>query len=246
MVRRGMRTPLFPLVLSSNVFAIVVQGVGQEVQQPNAAGDIERLRSTPRSQWALQREEQVFPEARKHLGISETADLRPSPGLETLADENTPFLKDEMINRPIWYVVLPDWELHLKSAELGAKDAYTRTFDVFIDPVNGRMLKIISRWPDGVPPIAPMPGAAFAERSTQRSGEQKYLGFPHEAPSVTFVDALDVVFTQGVGNPLRAKQILGQYVLYSRTGGPPRRVWAITLWGIPPLGQSPGGVGKRA
>ena len=137
--------------------------------------------------------------------------------------------------------------LRLPSAPRGFRDRFVRTLDVFIDPTDGRVFRVRSRWPPKESPIAPEPSAEFATTQLKSSGLEVYHGFPTEIPAVTFLDALDRI--QGVGrNPLIAKQIIGNYVTWSR--GPtepnlhwgmkepgrwsrPRPVWAITLRGIP-------------
>ena len=84
-----------------------------------------------------------------------------------------------------------------------------------------------------------MPEELEADQAAEqmyRSGHEKYHGFPDNPPAVTLMAALDSI-QRGGGNPLIAKQIVGDYVMWSRIGKweVPRAVWAITLRGVPPL-----------
>ncbi|MCH8881838.1 MAG: hypothetical protein IID34_18380, partial [Planctomycetes bacterium] len=103
------------------------------------------------------------------------------------------------------------------------------------------MLKIESRWPDGEPPIPPEPDAATATNQFWRSGNEVYHAFPVEPPPISFVEALDGL-AKGIGNPLIAKQIKAQYVLWSKLDLEPRPMWIITLRGIPPWEAAQPGV----
>ena len=166
--------------------------------------------------------------APKHLRSETTAKL------VTLAEDNTPFLSEQIVGRQLWHVIIKKWKLRLDSAIPGFEDSYERTFDVLLDLENGNILKIVSRWPEGIAQIAPEPPAWSAEEQMRASGLEKYHSFPESPPLITFLQALDIILTEGVGSPLVAKQIVAQYVVRSSMGRKPKRVWAITLRGIPP------------
>ena len=169
------------------------------------------------------------------VGVPAHLAQRASAELVTLTDDNTPFLSEQIVGRPLWQVVINNWKVELPSAASGFEDSFDRTFDVLVDAANGQILKIASRWPEGVPEISPEPPAWSAEDQMQRTGFEKYHGFPQDDPSLTFLEALDVVFREGVGSPFSAKQITAHYVVRSHMRREPKPVWAITLRGIPPL-----------
>ncbi|HUU82301.1 MAG TPA: hypothetical protein VM243_02250 [Phycisphaerae bacterium] len=201
--------------------------------------------SLDRSQWDIQREQEAIARARALVDASGRFDSKATARLVVLSGDNTPFLSDQIIERPIWHVVLGDWNLKLKSAPPGAEDLYLRTFDVFVDPQGGQLLKIVSRWPKGVARIPREPGAKSVTQQLRRAGHERYHAFPDEAPRITFLEALDAM-TKGGENPLAAKQIVGQYVVWSMMGRKPRPMWVISLRGVPALGASYPGVAVNA
>ncbi|MCZ6654700.1 MAG: FG-GAP repeat protein [Planctomycetota bacterium] len=146
--------------------------------------------------------------------------------------DNTPYLSSHIVGRELWQVEINDVKLELPSGPPGPLDAYDRTFDVLMDG-DGRLLKIESRWPDGEPLIPPEPEAQATTQQLLYSGNEIYHAFPDEPPLISFVEALDAM-ARDMGNPLIAKQIKGQYVLWSRLDWEPRPMWVITLRGIPP------------
>lgn len=210
----------------------VIQGVGPEPVIASRAPHAEDP-----SEWAIREKDQAIARVKEVLGVSERKDLQSEAKLVLLAEDNTPFLSGQIIGHPVWHVVISNWRLQLESAPSNAKDRYTRTFDVFVGAEEGHLLKIVSHWPEGVPPIPPEPGPASYTDQMRRSGKQKYYGFPNEVPPIKFVDALDSVF-KDAGNPLAAEQIVGQYVIWSQMDRPPKPVWAITLRGTQPMWES--------
>ena len=153
--------------------------------------------------------------------------------LVILNDDQTPYLNARLIGRPLWHVVIPNWRIALKSTGAAGRDQHTRTFDIHLDPVDGRVLKIKSRWPTGAVPVLTDLDALSAAQQMRRSGNEIYHGFPTESLKINFVDALDSIRQTGI-NPLDARQIIGRYVLHSRMGREPKAVWAITLRGVLP------------
>ncbi len=210
----------------------VVRAVGPEpvivVREPHGENYFE---------WVAQNKEQAIAKVRAILGLSGREDLPVGAKVVFLAEDNTPFLSGQVIGRPVWHVVISDWRLQLKSAPPDVEDLYARTFDVFLGAEDGHLLKIVSRWPEGVPPIAPEPGPASYTDQIRRAGVERYHGFPDEEPQIKFLDALDAVLKDG-GNTLGAEQIVGQYVIRSSMGQEPRPVWAITLRDTQPFWES--------
>jgi hypothetical protein len=197
---------------------------------------------TGRDAWTIQTEQQAIARAREIVGLPDRSPARLSAERVTLAEDNTPFLHEQIVGRPIWHIVIADWKLELKSAAPDEEDPISRTFDVFIDPTDGKLLKAASRWPENVPPVASQPSARSAEEQMPRSDEERYHGFPDPPPRINLVRALDIVHKDGSVSPYLAKQIVAHYVMQSTMNGKPRAVWAITLWGIPPLPSSYPGV----
>lgn len=193
---------------------------------------LEAVNPAQRASWAVPQHEAALDRARKIVGLGDGKPFQAQPNLVKLSDDNTPFLKERLINRPIWNVVVSDWSVELKS-DPAARDRYQRTLDVYIDPEDGKVLKILSRWPDGAPPMRPMPDAEEAEFKFRGTGDQ-FHGFPEDPPTISFTEVLDCVHRVGVGSVPQASQIMAHYVLWSNMGRQPRPVWVITLWGIPP------------
>ncbi len=110
----------------------------------------------------------------------------------------------------------------------GRESSIAYTFDILVDPVDGKVLKIRSRWPEGIPPMAPEPSAGAAEDRMTGCGLTRYHGFPQEDPALTFADALRAA--PGLG----ARQIVALYVTQSMMDGPRIPVWSVTARGVPP------------
>ena len=219
--------------------------MGQEPVIETSTRSREMAKLADRSTWALQEMDQAIAKAREILGVADQMGLPSRAEIVILAEDNTPFLSEQIIARPVWHVVISNWNLELKSAAPDVKDSYTRTFDTFVDPLNGHLLKLVSRWPEGVRRIPAEPGAGSYTKQMRRSGYERYHALPEEDPPISFLDALDGIL-QGGGNPLIAKQIVGQYVVWSRMGRQPKSVWAITLRGISPIRAAYPGVSVHA
>ncbi len=185
---------------------------------------------------------QAVDRAIKLLGAPRKLASTAEAELVILETDDTPFLHEQVVGRPLWEVVIPKWKLKFKSAK-GVEDAFERTFDVLVDPENGNVLRVASRWPQGVAGEPPDLPAQSAEDQMWATSKEKYHSFPDEAPRISFAQALEVVYGQGVGNPLVAKRITGRYVVLSGSRGEPSPVWAITLEGVHIA--SPGFLGLR-
>lgn len=211
--------------------------MGQEPVIGTSAQSREIVELAIRSNWALKDTDQAIAKARKILGVADQMVLPSSAEIVALVEDNTPYLSNQIIARAVWHVVISNWRLELKSAPPDVKDSYARTFDIFLDPLNGHLLRIVSRWPEGVPRIAPEPGAESYTTQMRQSGQERYHALPEEDPPISFLDALDGMF-QGGQIPLLEEQLVGQYVTWSTMGRPPRPVWVITLRGTRPLWNS--------
>ena len=180
---------------------------------------------------------QAVDRAIKLLGAPRELASTAEAELVILETDDTPFLHEQVVGRPIWEIVIPKWKLKFKSAK-GAEDAFERTFDVLVDPENGNVLRVASRWPQGVAGEPQDLPRQSAEDQMWGTSNEKYDSFPDEAPRITFARALEVVHGPGVGNPLVAKRITGRYVVQSIAPKGPSPVWAITLEGIHRLAPS--------
>ena len=198
------------------------------------------------SDWIVHNQAQAVAQVFETLGAPEHLRSETTAKLVTLAEDNTPFLSEQIVGRQVWHVIIRKWKLRLDSAMPGFEDSYERTFDVLLDPEDGNILKIVSRWPEGIAEIAPEPSASSAELQMRGAGLEKYHSFPKTKPSISFLQALDVTLKEGFGNPLQAKQIVAHYVVRSSMERKPKRVWAITLRGITPFRAAYPGVAEDA
>ena len=150
--------------------------------------------------------------------------------------DNTPFLHEKVKGRKnVWLVEMKNFHLKIKTPDPDFKDRYNRNFKILIDPNNGELLRISSKYDGNDPDVGTAPNAEKVEKEFPN---RKYLGFPDTLPNISFIDALNIVQKFGVGMPYNAKEIDAQYVWYSdefRTKGEPQLVWIIDLRGIPPI-----------
>lgn len=154
-----------------------------------------------------------------------TTDEKASVSLVKITRDSTPFLHEAIVGKVCWVVRIE-----------GLLAGSEKIFDAFIDASEGRLLKIVSRLPEGGSLIPPLAAPEDAEKEMWRVGQEVYHGFPKNIPSVTFAEALSKLHRS---NPLKAKQIIGRYVLNSSMGRPPRAVWDITTRGVPPHPRTP-------
>ncbi len=221
-----------PGLMGANVARVSAQ---DSLAPKRATAGVQDVDEAVSDAWKAGTKHAAVAAANKVLGLERTEGVHVDGQIELVANDNTPFLDEQINRRPLWHLTVSNWRLSLKTGGREPADVAPRTFDVYVEPVSGSVLKIISRWPEGVPAIQPMPSAAFAEQCMRRSGNERYHGFPEEPPGVSFVEALHAVQKHGVGDPVKARQILAHYVLQSKMDRDPVPVWAITLWGIPPI-----------
>lgn len=165
------------------------------------------------------------------LGLPEdTEAIIEEPAEKTLLTDRTPFLHDEFVRRAPVVVVFQNLKFVLPS---GISNKYVRTVRVYLDPKSGQVLKITTDWPNGETQIAPEPESQTATEQL-RSKKEIYHAFPMGAPTISLLDALDVIQSDGGGSK-SAKQIIARWVLWSRLGSDPKPMWVITLRGIPPV-----------
>lgn len=190
---------------------------------------------TERAKWTLRSTDDAMEKARMDLGIDGTRTRRVVAQTLIVNEDNTPFLRSQIVDRPLWHVAVEDWASgYIPEAHAG-EVATTQPLEALFDPLNGHLLKVQTRWPPGIPIIAPEPNAESAVRQMSANSEA-YLGWGPEPPTMSFIDALGAIARNG-RDPWSARQISGVWVLWSILGKHPKPVWVITLRGIPPVRQ---------
>ena len=188
--------------------------------------------SGQQSEQRLQDGEMALARATAVIGLKEPC-LTREPAIEELTDDRTPFLAQALAGRRAWKVTIegPFEELSPKIIRLHC----------LLDQESGQLIRVVSEWPVSEPPLSPPPRSEAAADQMQKSGEELYHGFPATLPRVALFEALRTLERAGRGVS-NARQIDCQYVEWSRIGKwrQPRRVWAITLRGIPPVHPPPG------
>ena len=225
------RRSIFSFVVFTVLALIVSVAVTRESSQ-RMSQDSEDTDLKGRLAWRLGNARQAIDRGIEYFGSSGAVI---SAKLITLTEDDTPFLSQETIGRPLWKVTAENVRIELPSADPAFADLYERTFDIFLDAQSGKLVKIASRWPEGVPLMEGEPPVRIAEEQMRRSGREEYLGFPDSDPTITFLQTLDVILKDGVGSPFLAKQIKAHYVVRSFMDHEVGPVWAITLRGIPPI-----------
>lgn len=191
---------------------------------------------TPKPTWRLPDQAAAVARAEAFLGTADSTEMEARASQVTLIEENTPHLNQSVVGRPMWRATINNWTVKpLKPCSPTIRDRYMRTVDVLLDPANGKLVSVRTRWPEEEPPIAPEPSAEWAARE-MRSNREVYHGFPREQPPISFSEAVRVVQESG-GNPLVAKQIVGRWIMWSWQGSAPKPMWIITLRGIPPIAE---------
>jgi len=187
---------------------------------------------------------EAFNRAYLYTGFKEIKSVTPTAAsamasCERMIRDDTPFLSDSTIGRPVWLVELRNVRIESTNWLSSWIDRYNpKSFIAVIDSTSGRLLKIYSVPRVEDPDLAPEPPPDTAAVLMRSAGEQ-YLGFPSEPPKVTFSEAIG----NAIGSdPLRAKEIIAVYVSYSyacQDGGEPRPAWCITGRGIEPFDLHP-------
>ena len=108
--------------------------------------------------------------AHKALGISKMGDLPMTARRQTITEDNTPFLANQIIGHELWIVDIPKWSMKVPSLSK-VKDRYLRKLTLYVMPETGVVVKIKSNWPAGVPPMAPMVSADVAEMRLRQTAE---------------------------------------------------------------------------
>ena len=149
--------------------------------------------------------------------------------LVIINDDKTPFLHNKINNRDIWkatfqnITLTPDDRLHDEDA------GYKRTFDVYIDPKDGKLLKIESIYTGENVDFAPEPGIEWAE-NTMSGSLCEFRDFAH--PDSNYVGLFDVLKSLG---PRNFKQLKAVLVIIPVLGqDATQAVWFVTYRGTDP------------
>lgn len=186
-------------------------------------------------------EAQAIATAMRLTGFDKLPGITATTQRVTVAEDNTPFLSKQIVNRLAWRVEVGSVSLKLKSAVADFRDPYLRNFVILIDENAGQLLSVTSKY-EGEASDLRLPPSADAAEKQLRAQQEIYHGFPPSAPRIAFLDALDSVLSRGIGSPFLAKEIHASYILHSERGARPRPVWTITLRGLPPRpAHGPGG-----
>jgi len=210
--------------------------LAQNSQPVDGAARKPEVTAEERAKWRIPTEPQSDQTAARVLGIAQGAITARTVDLVSLEKSSIPYLAAQVVKKALWRVELKGPGLQLASSPPGFQDRYERTWDIYLDPVAGNLVRIETQWPSGQPRMEDELDADQAAAQMSASGNEKYWSFPAEAPQITLIDALDAM-QRGGGNPLIAKQIIADYVLWSRFGErwqAARPVWAVTLRGVPP------------
>jgi len=145
-----------------------------------------------------------------------------------ITDDKTPFLHDKINDRDIWKVTYNNITL---SPHRGYPDSveYPRTFDVYIDPDDGTLLKIESIYNGTNMDFAPEPSIERAEKQLKDSRDI-FLGFA--SPDSNYVSFNDIL--NGMG-PRNFKQLKALLIMKpGRRDDNPYAVWFVTYRGTDP------------
>jgi len=172
--------------------------------------------------------------AMKYLGFSKMDGFSREANFEksrmiNIIDDKTPFLHKQINNLDVWKIAFqnitltPDDRLHDEDA------GYKRTFDVYIDPKDGKLLKIESIYSGKNVDFAPEPGIEWAEKSMIGS---RYVFQDFADPDSNYVGLFDVLKSLG---PRNFKQLKAVLVIIPVLGQDTTQVvWFVTYRGTDP------------
>ncbi len=178
--------------------------------------------------------ESIYEQASKITGFNatETAIRSTDEKVKKIVfnDDITPFLGEYGKKRAVWRIKYAGINLE-ESKGQEIDESFRRDFEVYIDSLSGHLLKITCHYGQTNPEECPELKAEEAEQQLNNHSSERYLGFPDEAPLISFKKALLKCHV----NPYPAEEILGQYVMYTDGGCEPTPVWIISFCGLPPL-----------
>ena len=149
-----------------------------------------------------------------------------------VTEDKTPFFHDRIVNKELWVVTFDSVyvEIPRLMPEMERRQK-PKTYDMYLDPETGHLLKIESRWDGRDSTLSEEPSADSATHDMMKDG-LVYLDMVKVIPKVGFYDALRIAPECYAAN---AKQIVAHLVMSDRGGVDPRPVWSILGRGTPPF-----------
>ena len=148
-----------------------------------------------------------------------------------MEDSTTPFLWQKFNDTKALKVTLRNMPVKYKRNRYGEPVLIEgeRDFDVFLDPENGKLLKIVSTKDSFYKKVEAgeirKPTSEEAEKQLASSND-KYF-YTSSDPTPDFLKALQVM----PGDPIRADQIIALFVNFER-GTSQQRAWVIETYGV--------------
>jgi len=151
-----------------------------------------------------------------------------SARLKTLDKVKIPFLWGKYAKKPIWIVTVRDLKLCDSHSVHDRKENSLRTFDFYIDPQTGHLLRIHSKLVGNSDDYNQEPPLDIIEK--QLEPNEIYIGIPDKCAGVDFFEAL---YTTGT-TFCSSREIIAHYLTIVTNG---RRdtldVWSIDYRGFP-------------
>jgi len=227
------------VMLQASVHSSTVHG---DSGPPPSADQIAATPTSP--DWVLDSAEKARRAAGSVLGLTNgDANAIDLPLLEYPSEDDTPFLHAKVVTEPRWRVVVRDVRFEVKG-EGGEPPRATRSFtlDVDLAPSDGHLIRVLSRWPEGVEPVAPRPNAQRSEEQLIAKGET-WLRFAEAPPKRSLREVLSIIET-AFGDVSTAQQIVVYNVEWSHPSRPaPELVWSVEFRGLPVVPETLGDAG---
>jgi len=192
-----------------------------------------KISEKPIKQKVILGEESANIKAMEYFGFSKMEGFSVERKLEKVSivntsSDKTPILHEKINNRDIWKATYTDITLVPHRGYPDSVD-YPRTFDVYIDPDDGTLLKIESIYAGTNIDFAPEPSIERAEKEIDGS-RYRFLGFA--SPDSNYVSFFDIM--NGMG-PRNFKQLKASLIMIpGKSDDNPVAVWFVIYRGIDP------------
>lgn len=156
--------------------------------------------------------------------------------LTTSSDTTSPFLSDSLRGKASWEIRISDVDVsRLLEGRFGLQEPLLKDVIVRLDSSTGCLAAAYIFDKDTDPDSWERP-AEFAESQLETFASERYHGFPGHLPSLTLIDALNMIET---ANPGHSRCIVARFVLHSGRNAPdPEPAWSIHMFGFTP-GRGP-------
>lgn len=228
------RTQPYGLLRVVAVAVVLILGCGR------ASGQVDG--DSTKGQQSIASSSDAIAQVYRYAGFSDLRSVPPSAAadmasLETVEYDSTPFLGLRNRGKQVWKVRIEKVSLDLRKWDASTnRNQYAKDYEFWIDPDSGHLLRVTARYNGPPVDLPPEPPADKAEASL-RTGGEIYEGYPEHPPSVTLQEAFEEAM---LSSPLKAKELVAVYVMWSYRGEPARPVWSITGRGVPMLKSRPG------